>query len=251
VTAVDDGTADRATAAGLDPQRLPRHVGIIMDGNGRWARSKGWERVLGHQNGSESVRLVTIEGVRLGIRRLTLYAFSSENWSRPKPEVDFLMHLLVEFLRAQEPTLHEHGVRLEAIGRLDRLPPEVRAEIERVRVATSGHRRMVLCLALSYGGRDEIVDACRRIAEQAVAGQLPIEAIDAAAVQANLYAPEAGDCDVVIRTAGELRLSNFLPWQSVYAEYISSPVLWPDFGVAEFHACLREYQRRERRFGMV
>ncbi|GDY13052.1 isoprenyl transferase [Planctomycetota bacterium] len=249
------GTPDRhdpaqaAIAAGLDPARMPRHVGVIMDGNGRWAERQGRERIDGHRRGVEAVRTVVTESVRLAIPRVTLYAFSSENWSRPRREVDFLMLLLADFLRSEEPTLHANRVRLEAIGRLDRLPAEVQYELDRVRAATAHYDRNILSLALSYGGRDELVDACRRIASQVAAGELAAAAIDAATIQANLYTPEAADLDVVIRTAGELRLSNFLPWQAVYAEYVVTEVLWPDFGVTAYHDCLRDFQGRERRFG--
>ncbi len=242
-------TESALRTAGLDPARLPRHVGIIMDGNGRWATGRGWERVRGHRLGAEAVRTVTTIAAQLGIVRLTLYAFSSENWSRPQREIDVLMHLLRDFLRNEEATLHANHIRLEAIGQLDRLPTPVLKELNRVRSATADHTRMVLSLAISYGGRDELVDACRRIASRAKAGELDPTAIDASTVQDHLYAPAGGDLDLVIRTAGELRLSNFMPWQSVYAEYVASPALWPDFGEADFVTCLREYQRRERRFG--
>jgi undecaprenyl diphosphate synthase len=239
--------------AGIDPDRLPRHVAIIMDGNGRWAKSFGWDRTRGHEKGAEAVRTITTASVKLGVRRLTLYAFSAENWQRPQREVDYLMRLLDNFLKAELPTLQENGVRLTAIGQLSRLPEAVRATLDGAIAATAGNANMILSLALSYGGRDEIVDACRAIAAGVEAGRIAPEAIDAAAVQAHLYAGKcpfgADDVDVVIRTAGEMRLSNFLPWQAIYAEYVSSAALWPDFGVAEYHAALREFQGRERRFG--
>lgn len=241
----------QAKAAGLDPRRLPRHVAIIMDGNGRWAKSRGWNRTRGHRAGAEVVRAITTESVRLGVERLTLYAFSSENWSRPRHEVSFLMTLLARFLRDELPTLQENGVRLEAIGQLQRLPERVRAALREVGEATAGNRALVLCLALSYGGRDELVDACRAIAAAVAAGRLAPAAVDERAVAGHLYAPQAADVDLVIRTAGEHRLSNFLPWQTAYAEYVSVAPLWPDFTVADYHAALREYQRRERRFGGV
>jgi undecaprenyl diphosphate synthase len=242
---------DRCRAAGLDPERLPRHLAMIMDGNGRWAKSKGWERTRGHRKGADAVRTVTTECVRLGIQRLTLYAFSSENWSRPAHEIAFLMSLLKDFLRQELPTLRENSVRLEAIGRLDRLPDDARRILDGTIAQTATHTNMVLCLALSYGGRDEIADACRSIAAEVQAGRLAVEDIDSAAVAAHLYAPHAADVDLVVRTASEQRLSNFLPWQTTYAEYVSLPVLWPDMGVADLHAALREYQGRERRFGTV
>jgi undecaprenyl diphosphate synthase len=230
---------------------MPRHVAIIMDGNGRWAKRRLWERTCGHRQGAETVRAITTESVKLGIQRLTLYAFSSENWARPAREVGYLMDLLDRFLQGELETLMTNGVRLEAIGRLDRLPAEVRATLDRIRAATADNRAMVLCLALSYGGRDELVDACQALAREVAAGRLAPEAIDEAALQARLYAPTAPNVDVVIRTAGEHRLSNFLPWQTTYAEYVAVEPLWPDFGIADYHAALHDYQGRERRFGKV
>jgi undecaprenyl diphosphate synthase len=242
-------------AAGLHPAKLPKHVAIIMDGNGRWAKSFGWDRTRGHEKGAEAVRTITTDSVKLGVRRLTLYAFSAENWQRPQREIDYLMKLLDNFLKAELPTLQDNGVRLTAIGRLDKLPAHVRATLDGVIAATAGNNNLILSLALSYGGREEIVDACRAIAREAAAGRIDPAAIDEATVQAHLYAGKcpfgADEVDVVIRTAGELRLSNFLPWQAIYAEYVSVAALWPDFGVEEYHVALREYQARERRFGGV
>jgi undecaprenyl diphosphate synthase len=243
--------AAAAKAAGLDPRRLPRHVAIIMDGNGRWAKTRGWTRRRGHQAGAEVVRAITTESVRLSVERLTLYAFSSENWSRPRHEVAFLMTLLERFLRDELPILQENGVRLEAIGQLHRLPEKVLTALREVGAATAGNRALVLCLALSYGGRDELVDACRAIATAVAKGRLEPGAVDEQTLARHLYAPQASDVDVVIRTAGEHRLSNFLPWQTAYAEYVSVAPLWPDFTVTDYHAALKEYQRRERRFGGI
>jgi undecaprenyl diphosphate synthase len=241
--------ATSARAAGLDPARLPRHVALIMDGNGRWAKRRGWERFLGHRHGADTLRTITSECVQLGIARLTVYAFSSENWSRPAREVGYLMDLLAEFLRGEIPSMQENGVRLEAIGQLERLPPHVRAALDEALRATTTNTGTVLSLALSYGGRDELIDACRQLAAQAVRGEISPEAIDAEAVKAALYTSQ--DVDVVIRTAGECRVSNFLPWQAAYAEFITCPALWPDFTVADFRSCLLEFQGRERRFGNV
>lgn len=241
--------AAHARAAGLDPERLPRHVALIMDGNGRWARRRGWERFLGHRHGAGALRAATTECVRLGIARLTVYAFSSENWQRPPREVACLMDLLAEFLRDELPTMLENGVRLQAIGRLDRLPASVRAVLDETLAATAACPGTVLCLALSYGGRDELVDACRALATRAARGEIDPAAIDDAMLREALYLGD--DVDVVIRTAGEHRTSNFLPWQAAYAEFVSCPSLWPDFTVADLHRCLREYQGRERRFGKV
>jgi undecaprenyl diphosphate synthase len=245
--------ADHARLLGLDPTRMPRHVAMIMDGNGRWAQGRGWDRTRGHQQGADVVRAITTESVRLGIKRLTLYAFSSENWSRPRHEVDFLMLLLEQFLAGELATLQANGVRLEAIGRLDRLPGTVRTTLDAVCRATAANQNMILCLALSYGGREEIVDACRAIAEEVAAGRLRSDDIDERVLQSHLYAGAcrfaANDVDVVIRTAGEHRLSNFMLWQANYAEYISVPTLWPAFSVEDYHGALKEFQGRERRFG--
>ena len=242
-------------SARLDPERLPRHVAIIMDGNGRWAKSKGWLRLRGHEQGAETVRMVTTESARLGIKRLTLYAFSTENWSRPALEVEALMRLLDRFLVGELQTLIDNGVRLQAIGQVHRLPQDVRLTLDRTISATASQNRMILSLALSYGGRDELVDACRAVAGRVAAGEMRASDISADTIQAHLYAGRcpygADDVDLVIRSAGEQRLSNFLPWQANYAEYIAAESLWPDFTVADYHGCLAEYQRRERRFGRV
>ena len=242
---------EHARAAGVDPTRMPRHVAIIMDGNGRWAKARTWDRTRGHQQGAEVVRTITTESVKLGIDRLTLYAFSSENWIRPQLEIDYLMSLLDRFLIGELPTLMDNDVRLEAIGSLHRLPANVRATLDRTISATAGNRSMVLSLALSYGGRDELTDACRAIAAEVAAGRIAPNEITQETIQAYLYAPRAEDVDLVIRTAGEQRMSNFLPWQATYAEYVSVAPLWPDFGIPAYHDALREYQARERRFGGV
>ncbi|MDA3962028.1 MAG: polyprenyl diphosphate synthase [Planctomycetota bacterium] len=234
-----------------DIGEIPRHIAVIMDGNGRWAKKRGWVRTRGHRTGADVVRAITTESAALGIERLTLYAFSSENWSRPEREVRFLMGLLTEYLDGELPTLQDNNIRMEAIGRLDRLPEQARALLDRNREATAGNTAMTLSLALSYGGRDEIVDACRALAQRVAAGELDPSEIDAAALDAHLYAPGSPDVDLVVRTAGEQRLSNFLPWEAVYAEYVSVAPLWPEFTVADFHAALGEYQSRDRRFGRV
>jgi undecaprenyl diphosphate synthase len=253
MAAVDVAAA--AQAACLDPARLPRHVAIVMDGNGRWAKQRGWIRTRGHESGAEVVRHITTECVALGIQRLTLYAFSSENWSRPATEVAVLMDLLGRFLERELATLMRNGVQLAAIGRLDRLPARVRQTLDRTITATAGNPNTILTLALSYGGRDELVDACRAIAAKVARGELAADVIDAATIQAHLYAGAcpngADDVDLVIRTAGEQRLSNFLPWQATYAEFVSCTPCWPEFKVPDLHSALREYQARKRTFGSV
>lgn len=234
---------------------MPRHVAIIMDGNGRWAQAHGWQRTRGHEQGAEVVRAVTTESVRLGIARLTLYAFSSENWSRPPAEIAVLMGLLQRFLIDELPTLNENGVRLMAIGQLDRLPKEIRRTLDATIDATRDHPNTILSLALSYGGRDELVDACRTIADDVAAGRLDPSKIDAELYQSRLYAgacPKGADAvDAIIRSAGEHRLSNFLPWQAIYAEYVSVAEPWPEFTVPVYRRALAAYQSRERRFGCV
>jgi len=235
----------------LDPARIPRHIAIIMDGNGRWARAQGWQRVRGHRKGAEVVRSTTTVCAELGVERLTLYAFSTENWDRPATEVAALMQLLKQFLRDELPTLMANQIRLTAIGQLHRLPAAVRRTLQDTADATAKNTALDLCLALSYGGRDEIADATQAIAQAVQAGTLDPARITAKTVQKYLYAPDAPDVDLVIRTAGEQRLSNFLPWQTVYAEYVSVAACWPDFTPEELHAALRTYQARDRRFGKV
>ena len=232
----------------LDPNKLPRHVAIIMDGNGRWAQSLGRPRIRGHEEGTGSIRAITEEAARLGLERLTLYSFSQENWRRPWNEVLFLMRLLKRYLVDEFETLRKNDVRLTAIGRLDQLPGPARRQLERTIERTASHRGLNLCLALSYGGRAEIVDACRDLAEQARAGALDPADIDESSIEARLYQP-GPDPDVVIRTAGERRVSNFLLWQISYSEIVISDVCWPEFRVPQFHDAIREFQGRVRKFG--
>jgi len=228
---------------------IPRHVAIIMDGNGRWAQARNLPRLEGHKAGAESVRAVIRACRQAGVKYLTLYAFSVENWVRPRAEIYGLMNLLKKFLRENERELHEHKVRLRVIGRLEDLPRGVRRELARVMEATRAHRAGQLILALSYGGRTEIADAARQIAREARAGTLDPETVGPETVAARLYAPDVPDPDLVIRTSGEMRVSNFLLWQISYSELYVTPVLWPDFREPEFAAALAEYGRRRRRFG--
>lgn len=231
-----------------DPKNLPRHIAIIMDGNGRWAERKGWPRIRGHEAGIDSIREITEECARLGVERLTLYSFSIENWRRPRPEVLFLMRLLKRFVIDERPTLAKNGVRLTAIGRTQDLPRPVRRELERSIELTREHRGLNLCLALSYGGRAELVDAMRAIAREVQDGRLDPRAIDERAIAARLYQP-GPDPDLVIRTAGEMRVSNFLLWQISYSEIVISDPCWPEFRTAELHRALDEYAGRVRKFG--
>jgi undecaprenyl diphosphate synthase len=233
-------------AAGLDPARLPRHIAIIMDGNGRWAKRRGLPRVQGHREGMNAVRSVIRTCGELGISTLTLYAFSTENWKRPAAEVRFLMNLLLEFLRRELAELNRQGVRLKRLGQRERIPPPVLAQIDRAVKATARNQGLKLNLAFNYGGRREILDAVRK-----VVALRPRPPLTEAAFSRQLYTAGVPDPDLLIRTSGEYRLSNFLLWQLAYAEIVVSPVLWPDFRERELIAVLEEYQRRERRFGGV
>ena len=236
----------------VDPTRLPRHIAIIMDGNGRWAKQRGFaDRVRGHEAGIESVRTAVRACGEIGAGALTLYAFSVENWQRPRKEVAALMIMLRRFLRDEVPELTENNVRLVASGRLEDLSPEVRDELARTMDATAAHTGLVLNLALSYGGRTEIIGAVRELAREARDGRLDPDAIDERAFAQRLYHPELGDPDLLIRTSGEMRVSNFLLWQIAYTEIYVTPVLWPDFRRRELYAALLDYQKRERRFGKV
>jgi undecaprenyl diphosphate synthase len=233
----------------LDPARLPRHIAMIMDGNGRWARERGLERIEGHVRGAETVRRVVEECCRLGLGQLTLYSFSSENWKRPQREVDFLMALLKQYLVDERPEIMEQNIRFRVIGRRRELSPEVVAEIEETERLSAGNTGLTLALAVNYGSRTEIVDAVRSIAERVKRGELDPAAIDESAVSDALYTAGMPDPDLLIRTAGEMRVSNYLLWQISYAELWVTPVCWPDFTTEVFHAALRDYAGRERRFG--
>lgn len=230
-------------------ERLPRHVAIIMDGNGRWAARQGLPRLFGHRAGVQTVKEIVGEAARLGIEAVTLYSFSSENWKRPADEVNGLMELCREHLMAQRDDLIANGIRFRAIGRLSALPDGVRRELAETEAATRDGERTSMVLALNYGARAELVDAMRAIARRVAAGTLAPEAIDEQLIDANLYTVGLPDPDLLIRTAGEMRLSNYLLWQISYAELHVTDVLWPDFGVTEFHAALGDYAGRQRRFG--
>jgi undecaprenyl diphosphate synthase len=235
----------------LDPAKIPQHVAIIPDGNGRWAESRGRPRNEGHARGVEVVREVIEAAGELGIGYLTLYAFSMENWGRPREEVEALMRLLERYLQRETDDLHERGVRVRAIGRLDMLKPHLQRRVRDLVRRTESNSKMVLTFALSYGGRAELVDAARSLARAVEAGRLEPDAIDEKMLQMHLYAPDLPDPDLLIRTGGEHRVSNFLLWQLAYTELWSSEVLWPDFTRADLEAALAEYQRRERRFGQT
>jgi undecaprenyl diphosphate synthase len=237
--------------SGAHEGALPRHVAVIMDGNGRWAVSRGLPRIEGHRAGVRAVRAAVECARELRIPYLTLYAFSTENWGRPEAEVSALMGLLREFLASELPELLSRGIRLNTIGETSRLPLLVREGLRHVVSSTAGNSDMTLTLALSYAGRSEIVRAVRRIAEEAAAGKLSPGAVDEAFLSSRLDTAGMPDPDLVIRTSGERRISNFLLWQSAYAEYVFSDVPWPDFGKAEFLQALDEFSRRKRRFGLT
>ncbi|HMK72852.1 MAG TPA: polyprenyl diphosphate synthase [Myxococcaceae bacterium] len=240
-----------ALEAQVKERPLPGHVGIIMDGNGRWAEERGLSRLEGHREGSNSVREVTRAARRMGIQALTLYAFSSQNWSRPIEEVAGLMDLLQEYLDKERREILENGIRLNAVGELDRLPRMVRNPLEALRTESAGNSSMVLTLALSYGGQEEIVAAASRLLSAARTGKLPDRPLTPEAFADYLWTAPLPPVDLVIRTSGEHRVSNFLLWQSAYAEYIFTDTLWPEFRAHHFLACVAEYQHRERRFGLT
>ena len=231
--------------------RVPTHVAVIMDGNGRWAKAHGMPRIKGHEQGAQSVRTIIRACREAGVKYLTLYAFSVENWVRPRVEIDGLMELLLRFLRGNEHELHENRVRLRVIGRIEDLSEKVQRELVRVMKATEHYTEGQLILALSYGGRTEIANAARQIARRVKLGELDPETVDEKTVAAHLYAPDVPDPDLLIRTSGEMRISNFLLWQLSYAELYVTPVLWPDFREEDFGKALDEYARRRRRFGDV
>lgn len=234
-------------ANGTSLDRIPAHVAIVMDGNGRWAHQRGLPRLAGHRAGTEKIRDVIRAFTEFGVRYLTLYAFSTENWSRPAEEVSGLFELLGEVIERELAELHANGVQIRHLGRLDNVDPALRAQIRHAVEFTRHNERITVCVAFNYGGRQEIVDAVRAL----VAAGVPAHRIDEQAISAHLYAPDIPDPDLIIRTAGERRLSNFLIWQAAYAEYYFTPTLWPDFGRAEIEAALRDFAARERKFGGV
>lgn len=229
----------------------PRHVAIIMDGNGRWATERGLPRVAGHRAGVEAIRRVVRACPELGIEFLTLYAFSTENWKRPRSEVEALMGLLVEYCRTEVDELHQHGVRIQVLGRVHELPALQRQEVEQAVRRTRENRGLTLSLALNYGSHAELADAFRAILRRVQAGELPPEAVDEETIAAHLYTAGMPNPDLVIRTGGEFRLSNFLLWQAAYAELWVTPVYWPEFDRNHLEQAIADYARRERRFGGV
>ena len=235
----------------LNGADIPRHVAVIMDGNGRWAKKRLLNRVNGHEKGAETVRSIVRTCCEVGIQVLTLYAFSTENWQRPASEIKALMGLLKKFLIEEEPDLQKNHIRLNVIGQLERLPEDIRGVIERVKSATALNNRLLINLALSYGGRTEIVDMVKSIAGKVADGSLTPGMLDEAVVADHLYTRDMPDPDLMIRTSGEMRISNFLLWQLAYSELYITPTLWPDFTSEEFIDIIKSFQQRERRFGKV
>jgi len=230
-------------------EKLPRHIAVIMDGNGRWAQQQGLPRIEGHRRGVASVRRITEECARLGIEQLTLYCLSSENWKRPPAELEFLMHLLQQYMIEERTTIMDQNVRVAVIGRRQGIPEEVLREMDRTVELSRANSGLRLCLAINYGGRTEIVDAMRRVAEEVRAGRLDPDELTERTLQRYLYTAGMPELDLLIRTAGEMRVSNFLLWQLSYAEIWVTDLCWPEFDETQLHAAIRSFANRDRRFG--
>jgi undecaprenyl diphosphate synthase len=243
--------AQPAPSLEIPTERLPRHVAIIMDGNGRWARQRGLPRFAGHRAGAKSVRLIVEECARLKLKQLTLYSFSTENWNRPADEVAMLMDLYVEYMRSQRQLLIENNIQFVQIGRREGLPAPVLEELERTLEATRANTGMTLCLAINYGSRMEITDAVRAIADKVQSGALAPAQISEQTIGDHLYTAGMPDPDLLVRTAGEMRISNYLLWQISYAEFYVTDVAWPEFSIQELHKALRNFVGRNRRYGGV
>jgi undecaprenyl diphosphate synthase len=246
---VSQGSPDERLLASVDWQRLPRHLAIIMDGNGRWAAQRGQPRIAGHRAGVEAVRAAVDTGARLGLGALTLYAFSTENWKRPRYEVDALMRMLRKYLRLELDEINRQNIRFQTIGRIEALAPTVRQEIARASEQTASNTGMVLSVALNYGGRAEIVDACRAAIRTLEAEGKSIDELSEQQIERELYTRNLPELDLLVRTSGELRISNFLLWQSAYAEIYVTETLWPDFRRVHLLEAVVDYQQRSRRFG--
>ncbi len=235
----------------LDMDRIPKHIAIIMDGNGRWAKAKKLPRTMGHRAGMKTIKTIVQEASKLGVRYLTLYAFSTENWKRPSEEVGALMDLVVEFIDKELADLHENGVVLNSIGDISKLPEKSKKSIEAAKRKTRSNTGLTLNIALNYGGRDEIIKGVKEIASLVAEGKLKIEDINEKEISNHLYTKDMPDPDMVIRPSGELRLSNYLLWQSAYSEFWFSNINWPDFGEKDLKKAIADYQRRDRRYGGV
>ena len=235
----------------IDMNNLPKHIGVIMDGNGRWAKKRGLPRSAGHQAGADTLKKIVTECNNMGIKYITVYAFSTENWKRPKEEVNFLMNLLLSYLRDSERTLAKENVVIRAIGGREELSEEIRAQIKKTEEFTKNNTGIVMNIALNYGSREELVRAAKKIAERTKAGEIQIGDITEDMISSELYTGGQPDPDLIIRTSNELRLSNFLMWQSAYSELYFTRTLWPDFSVSDSHNAILEYQSRNRRYGGV
>lgn len=246
---VDKGSRDERLLSSIAWDRLPRHVAIIMDGNGRWAAQRGQPRIAGHRAGVEAVRAAVDTGARLGLGALTLYAFSTENWKRPRYEVDALMRMLRKYLRIELNEIDRQNIRFQTIGRTAALANNVKLEIARASEQTAGNTGMVLSVALNYGGRAEIVDACRAASRRMAQEGRPLEELSEDDIERELYTRDLPELDLLVRTSGELRISNFLLWQSAYAEIYVTETLWPDFRRLHLLEAVVDYQQRRRRFG--
>ncbi len=233
----------------IDPQRIPQHVAIIMDGNGRWAKQKGHMRIFGHRNGVKAVRAAIEAGAELGVKYLTMYAFSTENWTRPQHEVNALMELLVSTIEDELPTLMKNGIRLETIGNIAQLPEKCQKQLEKTKTKTAANDRLTLVLALSYSSRWDIIEAVKKVAQSVEQGSLRSDEIDETVLNKALSTAKYPHPDLLIRSSGEQRISNFLMWEIAYSELYFTPVLWPDFTKDDFYRAIVDYQGRERRFG--
>ena len=243
---------DNRLKAGLDPDNMPKHIAVIMDGNGRWAKKQGFmTRVRGHEVGVEALRRITTASAELGLDYLTVYAFSTENWNRPKTEVDALMNILMTALEKELPTLQANNVRLNAIGNVASLPSKANKKLISVIDATSGNDGLTLTLALSYGSQDEMVQAFRRVATEVASGALRPEDIKEEHIEQHLFTAGMPNPDLLVRTSGEQRISNYLLWQLAYAEFYFTPILWPDFDAEGLYEAIAAFQKRERRFGQT
>ena len=248
---IKPGSREAVLLAGIDPARLPRHVAVIMDGNGRWAKRQGKPRIFGHRAGAASVRSIIDTSARLELKAITLYAFSTENWKRPKAEVSGLMQMLKRYLRSDLEEVHSHNIRFQAIGNLAALAPDIQEEIAAAMKKTAGNTGTVMSIALNYGGRAEIVEACKKAAASVVNNGRSLNDLSEADIEQNLYTHGLPEVDLMIRTSGEFRISNFLLWQLAYSEIYVTPTLFPDFRRAEFFEAIINFQKRERRFGDV
>ncbi len=236
---------------GIDMDRLPKHIAIIMDGNGRWAQKKGLPRVMGHKAGMDAIKATVKACSDLGIKILTVYAFSTENWRRPQDEVSYLMSLLVEYMRKEVNALHNNKVKIKVLGEVDILPAQTRIEIEEALKLTENNSGLQFNIALNYGGRAEILNACKKLIQGVQDGSIDVNAIDEALLTDNLYTGSDPDPDLIIRTSGEKRISNFLLWQGAYSELVFVDQLWPDFDEKVLQGAIKEYQNRDRRFGAL